>query len=281
MTTRLEKGEAMSDVIVVRADAFDWMQKVDDASVPLIATDPPYGKIIGQDWDQTWTVEKQWAMTEIIDRVLVPGGTAYVWGGIGKPGNRLFFEWLSQVEARSSLTLWDVITWRKRRFYGTATRYGFAREECAMLVKGEKPATFNIPLLDEKRGYAGFNPKYPAKSEFKRRTNVWDDVTELFNGKIHECEKPTRLAEIMIETSSKPGDLVVDMFAGSGSTGVAAKKLGRRCVLIERSNCSMHVEILSDYERCGDCGFDHEYEYEEAFRAHTVMLTEGASGGDA
>lgn len=231
----------MSEVFVVRADAFEWMKTAKADSVPLFVTDPPYGKIVAQDWDQTWTIEKQWELTRIIERTLIPGGTAYVWGGIGKPGNRLFFEWLSQIEVRSGLTLWDVITWGKRRFYGTATRYGFAREECAMLVKGTKPVTFNVPLLDEKRGYSGYNPDYPAKSEYKRRTNVWTDVTELFRGKIHECEKPSRLAEVMIETSSKPGDLVVDMFAGSGSTGVAAAKLGRRCVLLERSDCPMHL----------------------------------------
>lgn len=110
-----------------------------------------------------------------------------------------------------------------------------------MLVKGEKPKTFNIPLLDEKRGYAGYNADYPAKSEFLRRTNVWTDVTELFKGKIHPAEKPSRLAEIMIETSSNPDDLVVDFFAGSGSTGVAAQKLNRRCILIEQSDCPMHT----------------------------------------
>jgi len=231
----------MSDVLVVRADAFEWMGAARPESVPLFVTDPPYGRIVDAEWDQTWTMHEQWEMTRLIDRALIPGGTAYVWGGIGKPGNRLFFEWLSQVEARTDLTIWDVITWGKRRFYGTATRYGFAREECAMLVKGPKPATFHVPLLEEKRGYAGYNPEYPAKSEYKRRTNVWTDVTELFRGKIHECEKPSRLAEIMIETSSNPGDLVVDMFAGSGSTGVAAAKLGRRCVLIERTKCNMHI----------------------------------------
>ena len=83
--------------------------------------------------------------------------------------------------------------------------------------------------------------KYPAKSEFYRRTNVWDDVTELLRGKIHPAEKPARLAEIMIQTSSNPGDLVVDLFAGSGSTGVASLNVGgRRCVLYEKSDCAMH-----------------------------------------
>ena len=99
-----------------------------------------------------------------------------------------------------------------------------------------------------KRGYAGYNKDYPAKSEFLRRTNVWTDVTELFRGKIHPAEKPSRLAEIMIETSSLPGEWVLDPFAGSGSTGVAAANLGRPCLLIEESNCLMHEFCQSTEE---------------------------------
>lgn len=114
-----------------------------------------------------------------------------------------------------------------------------------MLVKGDKPRTFNIPLLDVKRGYPGYNAKFPAKSEFLRRTNVWTDVTELFRGKIHPAEKPSRLAEIMIETSSLPGEVVLDPMAGSGSTGVAAMNLGRPSLLIEQSDCLMH-DFLTD-----------------------------------
>lgn len=228
-------------MIVHRADAFEWVpNNLSDESVDLVVTDPPYGGIVDEDWDCKWSIANQWRMTTQIERVLKPGGTAYVWGGIGKPGNRIFFEWLSQLEMATKLTVWDVITWSKRRAYGTSHRYLFTREECAMLTKG-KPATFNVPLLAEERGYAGFNLKYPAKSKYKRRTNVWTDVTEIFKGKIHPCEKPSRLAEIMIETSSNPGDTVLDMFAGSGSTGVAADKLGRKAILIESSQCPMRV----------------------------------------
>lgn len=205
----------------------------------LVIIDPPYGNIVNQQWDKTWEIDDQWKMTKLIEDILCEGGTAYVWGGIGKIGNRLFYRWLSDIEHSSSLSIWNHITWSKKRAYGKSDNYLFTREECAMLTKG-KPKTFNIPLLEEKRGYPGYNPKYPAKSEFKRRTNVWTDITEIFQGKIHECEKPSKLAEIMIETSSTAEDTVLDFFAGSGSTGVAAKKLRRKCILIEKTLCEMH-----------------------------------------
>lgn len=223
---------------VIRGNCFDVTAKWKAEQIDLVVTDPPYGGMLAEGWDRK---SYYYAIQLLLEKLLKPGGTAYVWGGIGTPGNRPFFKWLSTVESSGILTLYNVITWRKRRAYGKKDDYLFTREECAMLVKGEKPKTFNIPLLDEKRGYAGYNADYPAKSEFLRRTNVWTDVTELFKGKIHPAEKPSRLAEIMIETSSNPDDLVVDFFAGSGSTGVAAQKLNRRCILIEQSDCPMHT----------------------------------------
>ncbi len=49
----------------------------------------------------------------------------------------------------------------------------------------------------------------------------------------HPCEKPVEMLADLIQTSTRPGDLVLDCFAGSGATGIAAKVTGRRAVLIE------------------------------------------------
>lgn len=50
---------------------------------------------------------------------------------------------------------------------------------------------------------------------------------------VHPTEKPVGLIEKLIEMSTDPGDLVVDPFSGSGSTSVAAQRLGRRSIGIE------------------------------------------------
>jgi DNA modification methylase len=235
---------------IIRYDCFKVKTyKEFTGQVDLIVTDPPYGRILNHDWDTSWRYEDYVRLSDVIGELLKPGGTAYVWGGIGKPFDRPFLRWISQLEfLGNGLILYNLITWKKKRAYGKLRDYLFTREECAMLVKiatmgAPRPKTFNIPLLDKKRGYPGYNPKYPAKSEFLRVSNVWDDISELFSGKIHEAEKPSALAERMIRTSSNPGDLVLDLFAGSGSTGIACENVGdRRCVLIEKSDCPMHIE---------------------------------------
>lgn len=53
------------------------------------------------------------------------------------------------------------------------------------------------------------------------------------NKKLHPCSMPVRLAERAIKVSSNPGDLVLDPFMGSGTTGIACKRLGRNFIGIE------------------------------------------------
>lgn len=225
---------------VIRGNCFEVASDFRD--VDLVVTDPPYGRIVNKAWDKNWTYEDQSNVGKLIEKILKPGGTAYVWGGVGRPKDRLFLRWLSYVEDETSLKLHNVITWKKKRGIGTQYNYLFTREECAMLVKGDRPVTFNVPLLDEIRGYAGYDSKYPALSDHYRRTNVFTDINEIFRGKKHVNEKPRKLSEVLIETSSKKDELVVDLFAGSGSTGVAAKGLSRRSILIEMSDCWMYQD---------------------------------------
>ncbi len=210
--------------------------------VPLIIADPPYGNIVSEKWDRVdatdddfcnWMVAwtSNWA-----DKCLLPGGAFYVWGGVGKPGFRPFLKYLCDIErSGSKLELANLITWSKKRAYGVQNNYLWTREECAYFVNGnaKKPRTFHVPLLDTKRGYAGYNKKYPAKSEFYRRTNVWTDINELFRGKVHPTQKAQRVIEVPIEVHTDPGECVIDPFAGSGTTAMACRKLGRRFVVIE------------------------------------------------
>lgn len=201
----------------------------------LVIADPPYNKIVKNEWD-SHSADIQIGWTKLWLSALQPNATMLVWGGIGTPGNRLFFEYLSRVEQETRGKIANLITWSKRRAYGVQNNYLFTREELVYLVNGDpkKPRVFNVGYTDEKRGYPGFNKNYPSKSEFKRRTNVWTDVTEIFSGKSHPTEKPINLYEIIIATHTNPGDYVVDLFAGSGAAAIAARNLDRKFVVVEK-----------------------------------------------
>lgn len=219
----------------------------DSPGVPLVSTDPPYGNIVMESWDRIKVSDDEYAdfmvkWTRLWSDLLLQGGAFYVWGGIGLPGFRPFIKYLARIED-DNFKLSNLITWSKKRAYGVQNNYLFTREELAYFTKGnpKKPLKFNIPLLETKRGYAGYNPKYPAKSEYYRRTNVWMDVNEIFRGKLHPTQKPGRVVEIPIEVHTDPGDFVIDPFAGSGATAQAARKMGRRFVVVESD-----AEIFDD-----------------------------------
>ncbi len=212
-----------------------------DGKTGLWVCDPPYGNIVADGWDQVGNDDVQFcewliAWTQHCAVLSLPQGALYVWGGIGTPRFRPFYRYLVEVERQTPYRLANHITWSKKRAYGVSHNYLFCREEIAYLTLGDikKPRLFNIPLLETKRGYAGYSAKYPAKSEFYRRTNVWMDVTELLRGKVHTAQKPERLHEIMIETHTQAGEWVLDPFSGSGTTGLAAQKLGRKFILVEK-----------------------------------------------
>jgi len=260
--------ERVADGYAICGDSTDQLvidaarRLTDENAVPLIIADPPYGNVLPEEWDRWGDDEKsftQWmlAWTRAWGEVLHPNGAFYVWGGIGTPGFRPFFGYLAQVERETSLKIANLITWKKKRAYGIQHNYLFTREECVYLFNGDnikKPRCFNVPLLETKRGYAGYNKKYPAKSEHYRRTNVWTDVTELLRGKVHEAQKAQRVIEVPIEVHTKPGEWVIDPFAGSGTTGFAARKLGRQFVLIEKDEAIFETMLhrLTHLRELGD-----------------------------
>lgn len=237
--------ERVADGYAICGDSTDQLvidaarRLTDENAASLIIGDPPYGNVLSDKWDRVNKSDIEfceWMLswTRTWSDVLLPGGSMYIWGGIGKVGFRPFFRYLVSAEQPGVFELANLITWKKRRGYGKQRDFLFCREELAWFVKGDAkhPRCFNIPLLDEKRGYAGYNAKYPAKSEFFRRSNVWVEP-ELLRGKVHPAQKAQRVIEIPIEVHTKIGEYVIDPFAGSGTTAFAARKLGRKFVVIE------------------------------------------------
>ena len=72
----------------------------------------------------------------------------------------------------------------------------------------------------------------------------------LGKNKIHPTEKPQEILQYFIELCSNPGDKILDTFAGSGSTGIASKKLRRDCILIERDS-KMYSKMITNLQNAG------------------------------
>jgi site-specific DNA-methyltransferase (adenine-specific) len=248
------KYHEFSDGLVINGDCTDpevyrfVKEYLDGKKIQLLHTDPPYfvlPKIFQKDkveWDQTKMSQQEiadWMKSwiKLYYPLIHNRGSIYIWGGTGRPNNRPFFVFCSQIENNPDmdLTIANIITWKKKRAFGVKKNYLYTREECVYMVKADEnnPRVFHIPLTNQLRGYNGFSEKYKAKSPYLRRTNIWD-ITELFQGKTHPTEKPIELIKIPIETSSNKGDFVLDLFGGSGSTATAAKECGRKFIVVEK-----------------------------------------------
>lgn len=237
---------------IYHQSAEEFIPTLKDKSVSLAVLDPPYYKITKEAWDNSWpnALEFENWLTAICASIkpkLKNNGSLLLFGGIGKHKEHPFLNVMMRLENFYHYQDW--ITWKKRKAYGKEKSYLFIREEIIWFSKHQKNVIFNKPYLDEKRGYNGWNKKYPAKSEYKRVGNVFTDINELMKPKRY-TQKPEALMNRLIETHSNEGDLIIDTFCGYGSTGISAVKLGRKFLGCEKikedaEKGNERIEILS------------------------------------
>lgn len=248
------------DCTLYHSDCLDVIKNIKDKSIDLIICDAPYGKIINEQWDS-----KNGLNENILNeywRILKDTGSIYIFCGIGEKSNSLY-ENLTMIY-NTKFTFKDLITWKKQKGYGARKGWLYVREEIIWVAKN-KPF-WNIKNQynkNEKRNYK----RKRGKSWYKRLTNVWDDINENlfekinndrsngqwrknFNKKyptLHKTIKPVKLIERIIKAHTEKRMIVLDNYAGSGTTGMACKNLNRKCVLIEKEKeyCDIITERLS------------------------------------
>jgi DNA modification methylase len=141
-----------------------------------------------------------------LSRVLLPGRAFYLWGGYSNIGN------YPGAMAASGLYFSQAIIWDKQHPVLTRKDYMGAHEWCFYGWK-------------EGAAHQYFGPA--------NATDLWAVKKVNPQSMVHLTEKPVELAARAIEYSSKPGENVLDLFGGSGSTLIAAEQTGRHAYLME------------------------------------------------
>lgn len=253
---------------IVQGDAAEVLKAIESSSVDLIFADPPYN--IGKDFDgihdkvdEAEYFDWCWSWLRECERILKPNGTFYLMNSTqNMPRLDLYcrerFEILSRI-----VWSYDSSGVQARKFYGSLY------EPILHMVKDPKSYTFNADdILVEaktgaKRGLIDYrkNPPQPYNTT-KVPGNVWDFARVRFKMdeyENHPSQKPEALLERVIRASSNPGDLVLDPFGGSFSTGAVAKKLGRRSITIERNETYVKIGLRR-------IGIPSDYSEEELFK---------------
>lgn len=126
-----------------------------------------------------------------------------------------------------------------------AVLYQDGRLWAARSQKEAKGYTFNYHELKAENGGK------QMRSDWFIQETLCTGGERLTNGdgkKLHSTQKPIALVEPIVRACSNPGDLVLDPFAGTGTTGEAALKAGRRAILIERNQEYIENGILRRLE---------------------------------
>ncbi|WP_260484539.1 site-specific DNA-methyltransferase [Sphingomicrobium flavum] len=230
---------------IIEGDCITAMAKMPDKSVDMIFADPPYNLQLGGDLlrpeggkvdacDDEWDRFESFAVYDDFTRdwlaearrILKDDGSIWV---IGSYHN--IFRCGAILQDMGYWILNDIV-WRKTNpmpnFRGT--RFTNAHETLIWCAKSEKSKyTFNY------RAMKALNDDLQMRSDWSLPIcsggeRLKDDAGD----KVHPTQKPEGLLYRILLACTKPGDVVLDPFFGTGTTGAVAKRLNRRWIGIER-----------------------------------------------
>lgn len=247
------KRELALDTIL-EGDCIAEMARLPDKSVDMIFADPPYNLQLGGDLfrpegSRVDAVDDEWDKFESLTtydnftrewleqarRILKDDGTIWV---IGSYHN--IYRVGALLQDADFWILNDVV-WRKANpmpnFRGT--RFTNAHETLIWCAKDEKARyTFNY------RAMKALNDDLQMRSDWLLPICSGGERVKADDGsKAHPTQKPEALLYRILLACTKPGDVVLDPFFGTGTTGAVARRLGRRWIGIEREQAYVKVAI--------------------------------------
>jgi DNA modification methylase len=223
--------------------------------VHLTFFDPPFNQ--GKDYencDDDVSINKYWyQMEQLCERVramTIIGGSIY------------FMQREKNVDRvmtclnNAGWTIQSIIIWRKRASAVPQTiRFSKSYQIIVFATNGCVPASFNKLRIDLPLDYKQSIPREKGVII----SDVWDDILELTSGylagdeafrdpvsgeRLHEQQSPVALLLRIILASTVPGNIVFDPFAGTGTSSVVAKQLGRTSISIE--NGAGNIAIIEE-----------------------------------
>ena len=231
---------------ILKGDCVAALERLPEKSVDVIFADPPYNLQLDGDlhrpdqskvdavddaWDQFESFAAYDAFTRAwllaARRVLKPSGTIWV---IGSYHN--IFRVGASMQDLGYWILNDVV-WRKTNpmpnFRGRRFQNAHETMIWASRDSNAKGYTFNYDAMK------AANDDVQMRSDWLFPICTGSERLKDDNGnKVHPTQKPEALLARVLLSSTKPGDVVLDPFFGTGTTGAVAKRLGRHFVGVER-----------------------------------------------
>jgi len=228
---------------IIQGDCLIEMQKIPDKSIDMILCDLPYGTTWAK-WDTILDFNLLWEQYNRICK-----------GAIVLFSTQPFTTKLIESNIENYKYTWYWIKNIKGN-YLNAKRQPLRMLEEVSVFNNHSYYPQGIRKVD-KIGKSGTG----AKTTLQNYANKWLQenegypsnvlVYDLDVDKFHPTQKPVALCEYLIKTYTNEGDIVLDNCAGSGTTGVACKMLGRNFILIEKESeyvkiCEARIKSISN-----------------------------------
>ncbi|MBR5725805.1 MAG: site-specific DNA-methyltransferase [Muribaculaceae bacterium] len=251
----------------VQANLFDVLPLMPDAYADLVIIDPPYNltkdfngsRFMAMSTNHYEEYLRSWF--GLVCQKLKTTGSLYICGDWKSTAA------LQRVIEEYGLTILNRITWQREKGRGAKANWKNSMEDIWFAVKDPKNYYFDVEAVMMKRKvFAPYRVDGVAKDwqetedgnfRITYPSNFWDDISVPFwsmpENTDHPTQKPEKLVAKLILASSRPGDVVLDPFLGSGTTSVVAKKLGRIYCGVEQNEeyCLYTAKRLKNVER--DC----------------------------
>lgn len=220
---------------ILLGDILDVREQI--PTVDMVYVDPPFyvQKDFG-DFDDRWSSKE--AYVEAIMLRLISG-----WEALRPGGNFLVhLDWHAVADIRVALDshLFDgefqnEIIWKYNSGGASKRRLSRKHDNILWFTKDGADHTYNVmrePYPHKYKG-AAFHP------DGKMLSDVWTDIGFIGTSSTervgYATQKPVKLLERIVALFTNPGDVVLDFYCGSGTTGVAASNLGRSAILIDKN----------------------------------------------
>ena len=198
-----------SSQMIYQGDGVEFLKGLDSQSCDFILTDPPYGVLKKEEWDKGLTREQKKQFIREAYRVL--SGGIFIFATIQDvPEYMGLLEDEGFLHIRCGVWLKSVATWNSHPYPSNALEYWIFADK----VPGWKGRETLLPF-------------YIASPTARPLT---------FEKELHPTRKPITLLRTIIHNHTCEDDVIVDPFAGSGSTGVAALLENRKPLLNERDS---------------------------------------------
>ena len=254
-------------------DCVKALKNIPDESIQLILIDPPYNLDLAE-WD-TYSNYMDWASSWLDEayRVLAKNGSIVIFGGTQFRDERSgdLTEIIYHCRHNTKWKLVNTIVWYYKNGMSAHRYFANRHEEIVWLVKTNKYYfdldSVRVKYSPEELEKALKDPRLIPNNvkKGKNPTNVWE-IGRLNGNSLervgHPTQKPLNIIRRFVKSLSYPGSIVLDFFAGSGTTGRVCIEEGRHCILID-NNESSKIFFNKHLENMKKVSPDNNFKYEQ------------------